>query len=283
MSSTAASRWCRGREKVSARWQVGAVRSPDGHRTGSPRYSSDTRERSPGRHRLDRVWGLPARARRARRDIAALLPGNPPTGADPRLYLRLAVVRRSSRLNRWARVGDHLSDAVVHAARAARAAPAGTVGADQHPAAGNQPTRCNPGPVRRDHRSPDRAAHPGVARVAGPSAGLDGVASPIATAMPTLRRPARRRAVIRLLPHHRYVCTRHRYWMSAVTVDVDDFQGFRRRACRRLTTRLVLVCVVTVQTNGHGWRRPQLRRRPRTLWRAIGSAWWRHGGRRHRE
>jgi hypothetical protein len=40
------------------------------------------------------------------------------------------------------------------------------------------------------------------------------MAPPIAAALPTLRRPPRRRAGRSAAAHHRYVCTRHRYWIG---------------------------------------------------------------------
>jgi hypothetical protein len=40
------------------------------------------------------------------------------------------------------------------------------------------------------------------------------VAAPAAAALPALRRPARRRPGHPPAAHHRYVCTRHRYWIG---------------------------------------------------------------------
>jgi hypothetical protein len=81
--------------------------------------------------------------------------------------------------------------------------------------------------------------------------------------------------VTRLLPHHRYVCTRHRYWIGPPDIDqpatdlagLDDIVGAQRHHLRLLRRHGPAAAYDAVLTgflfSGHLWadRRPPRRRR----------------------
>ena len=78
-----------------------------------------------------------------------------------------------------------------------------------------------------------------------------------------------------LLPHHRYVCTRHRYWIGPPDIDqpatdlagLDDIVGAQRHHLRLLRRHGPAAAYDAVLTgflfSGHLWadRRPPRRRR----------------------
>ena len=122
-----------------------------------------------------------------------------------------------------------------------RPTAAGTVGTDQRFAPRLRAARRCRRPVGGRDRPRTRAPRPCVARAAS-RARLVGVASSAPARLLTLRRTTARRSVTRLLPHHRYVCTRHRYWIGPPDVDqpataldgIDDIVRAQRHHLRLL-------------------------------------------------